>query len=98
MTSLYDQTKTCMRVGLHLDGKSTVWLLVPTFFDDSTKTWSGAVQTPETKKLIYGSGKDSRDLEQSFNAMLKECLSGEIADEVFSMFKSLEYWEAREQT
>lgn len=91
MTTLYDQTTSYMRLGLHLDGKNTVWLRVPTFWDDDANIWIGAVQTPETKHLISAKGKTSPDLEQSFNKALKAAFESEIGQEVFQMFKPEEY-------
>lgn len=97
MATLNDQSGSYMRVGLHLDGKSSVWLRIPTFWDDRRKHWIGAMQTPETRRLIHATGKDHIELQNSFNAQLAEMFETDMADEIFSMFKPEEYWEAREK-
>lgn len=84
-----------MQLGIHLDGKCDVYLRIPTLWDDIQKQWIGFIKTPISLKLIYGSGKTSFDLEKSFNKAVHEVFSegGEIAEELISMFKPLEYWE-----
>lgn len=88
------ETTSYMQLCLNLDGKNPLYLMVPTFYDDNKKEWSGFVKTPETKRMIFGVGKNSRELEQNFNKHLSQSFE-EIPEEAFSMFKPLEYWESR---
>ena len=83
-----------MELCMHLDGEANVYLRVPTVWDDIEKTWIGFIKTPKTQKLIHASGKNSFDLQNSFNHALNECFKagGELAEECFSMFKPLSYW------
>jgi hypothetical protein len=83
-----------MQLCLHLQGKSPIYLMVPTLWDEPNKQWIAFVQTPDTRKIISGKGKTSTELENSFNTELSECFE-KIPDEMFSMFKPLEYWESR---
>lgn len=91
------QQKSYMELCIHLDGKEDVFLRVPTYWDDIEKQWIGFIKTPKSQKLIYGKGKDSFDLQNSFNHALNECFTGEkeFADEAFKMFKPKSYWEKK---
>lgn len=87
-------TDSYMQLCLNLDGKSPLYLLVPTYYDKTKNEWIGFVQLPISKKIIYGKGNNSKELEQNFNDKLR-CSFEENSEETFSMFKPLEYWESR---
>lgn len=78
-----------MQLGMHTDRNKTLWLKVPTYWDESEQSWIGFVHTPITRKMIVGIGKNSRELEHSFNMELKKCIesSAEMAEEIVSMYK-----------
>jgi hypothetical protein len=85
-----------MELGLRLDGKQDVFLRVPTVWDAVENQWIGWLKLPESKKLITGKGKDSFELQNNFNVeMSKVFHDPEYSKEAFSLFKPLEYWEAR---
>ncbi len=70
-----------------------LYLRIPTVWDQSEKQWIGFIKTPSSKELIYGSGKDSMDLQNSFNKCLKEKMENpELQAEIMSMFKPLKDW------
>lgn len=87
-----------MQICFHIDGGDDLYLRVPTVWDDRRKQWIGFVKTPKTKHLIHGEGKDSFELQNSFNSAMANALEkeGEIADEVFSLFKPLSHWKEDE--
>lgn len=73
---------------MHCDGEDTIVLRVPTFWDATEEQWTGAIQTPITKTLITATGKDSFELQNNFNIVLKKKLeNSKIKKEIFSMFK-----------
>lgn len=49
----------------------------------------------DMRRLIHGQGKDSFELQNSFNKAISDCFNkgGELADEVFSLFQPLSYWD-----
>jgi hypothetical protein len=69
------------------------FLRVPTYYDATKKEWMGVVHLNKAKKMIYGKGKDSKELETSFNDNLREFLQGEFSQETFDLFKPLSYWD-----
>lgn len=81
-----------MQLCLHMDG-GPLYLFVPTYFDSKEKEWMGFVHLNKAKKMIYGRGKTSKELEESFNIHLKEFLQGEFSQETFNLFKPLSYWD-----
>ena len=85
-------TNRYMQLCLHLD-QGPLYLFVPTYYDSKQKEWMGMVHLKKAKKMIYGRGKDSKDLEQSFNENLKSFLQGEFSEEAFNLFQPLSYWE-----
>jgi len=84
-----------MELGLHLDGKGNLYLRVPTIWDSVKKQWIGFIKTPQTQRLIYGEGKNSFDLQNSFNECLVKLTeeSKELNEEIFGMFMPAWYWE-----
>ena len=79
-----------MELCMHIDGKEYVFLRIPTVWDDVNKHWIGFIKTPVSKRLIYGKGKDSFDLQNSFNRNIHDLImeSEELGMEILSMFKS----------
>ena len=69
-TNLEDQTDSFMHLILHIDEGEDLELKVPTFFDSITTKWIGTIKLPKSKKLITASGKDSFELQNSFNKEL----------------------------
>jgi len=84
---LEEQTDSYMRLGIHIDGKNSKELRVPTFWDDIKKEWIGAIQLPKSKKLITASGKDSFSLKNAFNLELFKTFQSEYGHELMSMFE-----------
>lgn len=84
-----------MELCFHIDGEENLYLRVPTIWDDVHKIWRGFIKTPTTKKLIHSEGKDSFELQNSFNRALAPILEkgDALSEEVFSMFKPFSYWE-----
>ncbi len=89
---LHADTKSYIQLCMHTDGDS-LYLMVPTYYDATEKVWAGFVKTPNTKKMITGTGKSSKELEQNFNDELRKAFQSEISDEVFALFKPLSYWD-----
>lgn len=87
------ESRSYMELALHSEGEEAVYLRVPTFWDDVAKTWRAAIKTPVTRKIINAFGKDSFELENSFNTEISKAFESEIADEVFSLFRPKEHWE-----
>ena len=91
---LKKHTDSYLELMLHLDGKGTRFLRVPTFWDVVKKQWLGAIKTPDTLKLIHAHGEDSIELRNNFILAFSEALEDRsINGEIFSMFKSREFWE-----
>lgn len=90
-------TKGYMELAFHVDGQDALILRVPTLWDDIEKQWIGVIKTPTTKRVIYATGKNSVDLQNSFNRILKESLGNpSINEEIFSMFQPASFWEDNE--
>jgi len=89
---LKPDTNSYMQLCLNID-TGPLYLMVPTYFDATKKEWMGFVHLKKAKKMIYGIGKDSKELETSFNDHLREFLQGEYGEETFDLFKPLSYWE-----
>ena len=87
-------TNSYMQLCLYQEGKGNIYLMIPTYYNADKKEWMGFVKTPKTGKMIYGTGKDSKELEQSFNKHL-ETFFEKNPEEALSMFKPLEYWEVK---
>lgn len=87
--------KSYMELCIHLDGKENVYLRIPTLWDDVKKQWIGFIKTPNTQTLIYAEGKDSFDLQNSFNNKMSELFksSDDLSEEIFGMFMPAFYWE-----
>jgi hypothetical protein len=88
-------SQSYMQLRIDLEHKLPIFLRIPTFWDEIKHQWIGVLITEKTKKHIRASGKDSFELQNNFNVELSQALQSDIKDEVFLMFKPLEYWEAR---
>jgi len=95
MTKPAPVSSSYMELCFHVDGGQNLYLRVPTVWDDRRKLWIGFVKTPKTQRLIHGEGKDSHELQNSFNKAIATIWEkGEdLADEVFSLFQPLSYWD-----
>ncbi len=93
---LKPDTNSYMQLCLNMNS-GPLYLRVPTYFDSTKKEWMGFVHLSKAKKTIFGKGKDSKELEQSFNDNLRNFLEGEFSQETFELFKPLSYWEEMEQ-
>jgi len=95
MTSPAPVSKSYMELCFHVDGAQSLYLRVPTVWDDRRKLWIGFVKSPKTQRLIHGEGKDSFELQNSFNAAISAIFEKNdgLAEEVFSMFQPLSYWD-----
>jgi hypothetical protein len=51
------------------------------------------IKTP-SEKIISASGKDSKQLQDNLNIKIHKSFE-ENPEEIFSMFKPLEYWESK---
>lgn len=88
-----------MQMALHMDGQESLILRIPTFWDAMEKQWLGAIQTPKTRKLIQAQGRDSQELQENFNIVMKKFLHNpEYSDEIYKMFKPLSEWESEAAT
>jgi hypothetical protein len=87
---LEEHTKSYMCLRFHQDKGPPLELRVPTYWDEEEKCWVGGIKTPISKTLIYGKGKNSKELEQAFNKNMKKAMQSEdTSEEVFSMFKPI---------
>ena len=95
MTRPAPVSKSYMELCFHVDGGQNLYLRVPTVWNDIHKTWIGFVKTPKLQKLIHGEGKDSFELQNSFNKSLNEILQkgDSLSEDAFSLFKPLSYWD-----
>lgn len=89
------ESSSYMQLRLHKDGEDYLELRVPTFWDEVEHQWIGMVKTPITKKIIISTGKNSFELQNSFNVELSKWFhhSQEMAGELISMFKTPKEWE-----
>lgn len=87
--------KSYMQLCMHIDGSQSLYLRIPTVWDDERKLWIGLIKTPKLQRLIYGEGENSFKLQNSFNLNLKKILekNDELADDAFSLFQPLSYWD-----
>jgi hypothetical protein len=87
-------THSYMELRIDKDGEDPLFLRVPIFWDAIQQQWIGAIRSPKSKKLIIGTGKDSFELQNSFNVEMSKAFhfDEEIAEELLSMFKPLCYW------
>jgi hypothetical protein len=88
---LKPDTNSYMQLCLQMDGR-TLYLMVPTYFDETRKEWGGFVNLPKAKKTVVGRGKTSKELETNFNDELKKAFD-EHPEETFSLFQPLSYWD-----
>lgn len=88
---LKPDTNSYMQLFLKMD--SGLYLKVPTYYDSTRKEWMGLVHLHKSKKMIYGIGKNSKELEQNFNDNLRKALESEYSEEAFELFKPLSYWD-----
>lgn len=88
---LKPDTNSYMQIALHGNGK-TLYLMVPTYFDETRQEWSGFVHLPKVKKTVIGKGKTSNELETNFNDELKKAFE-EHLEETYSLFQPLSYWD-----
>ena len=91
------ESPSYMELRIDVDGKqSALFLRVPTFWDAVNNQWIGCLKLL-SGKMLTGEGKTSFDLQNSFNVELHKVLTDkETQDEIFAMFKPLEYWENKE--
>jgi len=84
-----------MELCLYPDGGENLYLRVPTFWDDAKKEWVGFLKLPNSQKLVYGHGKNSFDLQNSFNNACSAIFEkqDEIAKELFDQFMPAFYWD-----
>ena len=84
-----------MELCIHVDGSENRYLRVPTVWDDIKKQWIGFVKTPNSQRLIHGEGKNSFDLQNSFNNNMVKLVNEnpELNEEVFGMFMPAFYYE-----
>ena len=94
---LKPDTQSYMQLCLHMD-EGPLYLFVPTYYDATKKEWMGGVHLPKAKKMIFGRGKNSKELEQNFNDNLRDSMQGEHAEETFDLFKPLSYWNEMHET
>jgi hypothetical protein len=87
------ETTSYMQLCLTMENKNNVYLMVPTYWDEPHKEWMGYFKTP-AGKILYASGKNSKELQDNFNVVLHNELK-ERPEETFALFKPLEYWESR---
>lgn len=89
---------TYMELALHLDGKESLILRIPTFWDAVKKQWIGAIKTPKTHTLITSEGGNSQELQENFTRTFGTFFENEkLNEEIYSMFKPLYVWEAIEK-
>ena len=95
MTKPAPISNSYMELCFQVDGGQNLYLRVPTVWDDRKKIWIGFVKTPKSQKLIHCEGKNSFELQNSFNKTIAEILEqgGSLGDEVFSLFRPLSYWD-----
>lgn len=93
---LKPDTSSYMQLGLHADGK-TLYLMVPTYFDETKQEWSGFVHLPKAKKTVMGRGKNSKELETNFNDELRKAFE-EHPEETYSLFQPLSYWDEMKES
>lgn len=88
------ESPSYMELRLDIPNRATaLFLRVPTFWDSVKKQWIGVIKLKDGK-LIHADGKNSFELQNNFNIVMHEYLTNpDYEDEIFSMFKSLEYWE-----
>lgn len=100
MTKPAPFTNSYMELCFHVDGGTNLYLRVPTVWDCITNVWRGFIKTPVTQKLISASGKNSFELQNSFNKELHAIFEkgGTVADEVMTMFQPLSYWDEMQNT
>ena len=84
-----------MELCMHIDGKDNVYLRIPTLWDAVEKQFIGFIKTPQTQRLIYGAGKTSKELQDSFNVCMSKLFheSDELGDEIMGMFMPAFYYE-----
>lgn len=85
-----------MELRLDFDGKAPLFLRVPTFWDAVGERWIGFIKTPVTMRIIAGEGKNSFDLQNSFNINIEKMFRSDLADEVFGMFQPRSYWDEQQ--
>ena len=84
-----------MEMCLNIDTKENLYLRIPTVWDSIENQWVGFIKTPESKRLITGSGKTSFDLQNDFNKNISKMMqeSEELGEEIYGMFMPAFYWE-----
>ena len=90
------ESPSYMEIRLDLEGRQgAVFLRIPTFWDAVNSQWIGAIKL-KNGKILCSEGKNSFDLQNNFNIIISKVLQDpEFSEEIFSMFKALEYWESR---
>ena len=87
-------TNSYMQLCLQLEGGNKIYLMVPTYWDAVKEQWMGAITLPSSKKILHAHGKSSFELQNNFTVVLNQSFQ-DNPDEIFAMFKPLEYWESR---
>jgi hypothetical protein len=95
MTNPVHISRSYMQLCFHVEGGQNLYLRVPTVWDDRRKLWMGFVKTPKSQTLIHGEGKDSLELQNSFNKAIADIWEKEddLSQEVFDLFQPLSYWD-----
>lgn len=91
------ETLSYMQLCLYQEGKGNLYLMVPTFWDALHKNWFGFIKTQKTERLVTARGKNDFELQNEFNIEISKVMNEcpKMGQEVFEMFKPLEYWESR---
>lgn len=81
-----------MELRLDLEGKrGAVFLRIPTYWDAVKKCLLGAIKM-DNGEILHISAKDSFELQNNFNILVSKRFETH-PDQMFAMFKPLEYWE-----
>ncbi len=86
------ESPSYMELRLDLEGKkAAVFLRIPTYWDAVRNCWMGALKMDDGE-ILHADGKDSFDLQNNFTILVSKQF--EInPEQMFAMFKPLEYWE-----
>ncbi len=89
--SLFESTNSYMDLRLHTKDGIVLQLKVPTFWDSVQEMWMGALILPNSQQIIKAFGKNSFELQNSFNKEVSKVFAKQdkAAEELFSMFEKL---------
>jgi hypothetical protein len=86
------ESPSYLELRLDLSGKQgAIFLRVPTYWDAPRKCWLGALKMDDGE-ILHADGKDSFELQNNFNILVSKRFETH-SDQMFAMFKPLEYWE-----